>query len=169
MARTPNASRAADLQRDEEVIDNGNQPEAASETNTAVAVTSGVDAAFTTVSGEAGYVIKKRVTLPVLPFANGATIVCKFITAIHTGKQLKETQRGPKMGPAEIATVESVSGMQCTLICGEVLRNEIRENYPEDGYVGLWFHMHKIAPRGDRRYATYAITEIEPPNNSLAV
>ena len=135
---------------------------AAAEPVTAVALPA--DPAFMEAPGGMVLKIKRRVSIPVLPWANGMTIVCRFVEAIHKGKEIKEGARGkPKMEVAMVAEIEGVNGDHRTLICGEVLQRELAENYPNDAYVGGWFHMTKIAPREGRQYATYLINEIEDP------
>jgi hypothetical protein len=113
--------------------------------------------------------VKRRVAMPVLPFADNMTIIIKFATAIKAGKEIKEGARGkPKMGVAMIAEIESTTGEHRTLICGEVLQRELAENYPDHAYVGCWFQITKIAPRGERQYATYVIDELDAPTGEVA-
>ena len=35
-----------------------------------------------------------------------------------------------------------------------VLKSELREKYPNDGYINRDFEIRKYAPRGGKRYAT---------------
>jgi hypothetical protein len=108
--------------------------------------------------------IRKRVAMPVLPFGDGMTIVVRIMEAIKLGKELTVQPNGkPKMEPAHVTTVSSLSGEQRTLICGAVLRKELEECYPGDKYVGCWFHIHRLPRREGKTYSTFVINEIEPP------
>lgn len=100
--------------------------------------------------------IVKRVTIPVLAFREGTTILCRFAEAIRES----EVDDG-KMGPAKIAQIEARDGTIRLLIVGEVLHTSLSRAYPEDSYVGKWFAIEKREPRADKRYRDYTITEVE--------
>ncbi len=106
----------------------------------------------------------RQVTLPVLKFADGKRIFFKAISKIELGTELTQGTRGrPKMEPAEIMKVQGPQGALRVLICGKVLASELRDNYPNDSYVGRWFAAQKFAPIGEKQYATYHIIEIADP------
>ena len=107
--------------------------------------------------------VKRRVAMPVLPFQDNMTIIVRFVSEIKEGARGK-----PKMGVAMIAEIESLTGEHRTLICGDVLQRELAENYPDNVYVGCWFQITKIAPRGERQYATYVIDELDAPTGEVA-
>jgi hypothetical protein len=107
---------------------------------------------------EGGYTIRKRVTVPVLPFPVGATYVFRIIEAIRTS----EVDDG-KFGAARVCQIESPGGEVRVLIAGEVLATSLARAYPDDAYVGGWFQVTKLPPREGKRYADYAIVEVEPP------
>lgn len=139
--------------------------------------------------GFAGMKIRRRVNLPVVSLAqDGAEVVCKIIDEIHTGRQIEEGRRGPISKPADVCTVESINGMQGTLIASAVIRRELEEAYgtpvmDEDGnptgkykapfnYVGRWFHIQRTETRvkpgaGGQKYGLYRITELEPPTDDV--
>lgn len=118
------------------------------------------DPAFLVPAG--GYVIRKRVTMPVLPFPTGATYVLRIVEAIRVSEV-----DDSKFGPAKVCQVESPQGEARVLIVGEVLGTALGRTYPNDGYVGAWFQITKLPPREGKRYADYAIVEIEPPMNTV--
>ena len=118
------------------------------------------------ISAEAASSIEavRQVTLPVLKFEAGQRIYFKIVEAIAKGKEMKQGRGGkPKMEPAEIIKIMGPAGGLRVLIAGAVLAAELRENYPEDAYVGRWFACQKFAPVGDKTYATYHIIEIADP------
>jgi len=108
--------------------------------------------------------VKKQVTMPVLSWPEGATIVFKAVDAIRQGKEVKGSRGGAvKMEPADVMTVEAPNGAMRQLIVGAVLKAELQEGYTNDSYVGKWFQATKHAPNAakGKRYATYSIQEVE--------
>lgn len=101
---------------------------------------------------------KRQVTLPVVSWPAGATIVCRIAEAFHESDV--DDKRYP--GKALVARIEAMNGEARTLIGGTVLRAALDKEYPGSSYVGAWFRMTKLA-RPDKRYSDYAITEIEAP------
>jgi hypothetical protein len=108
--------------------------------------------------------VKRRVTVPVLPFPAGSAIVCRILDEIHESQV--EDSRYP--GAASVCQIEAADGEVRILITGTVLRKALERDYPSAGYVGSWFHIAKLPLRSDKSYADYAITEIEPPGASQA-
>jgi hypothetical protein len=110
------------------------------------------------------YAVKRRVTMPVLPFPIGATYVLRPLEAIHQS-QIEDS----KFPPARVCQVEAPNGEVRLLIVGEVLLTALNRAYPNDGYVGLWFQISKVSgPTPERRYADYAVTEIVGPARDAA-
>jgi hypothetical protein len=141
-------SHARKVLAHQEKLANGETPEDAGELVPA-------DPAFVAVDG---YRVRKRVTMPVLPFPVGATYVCRILDAIHVSDV-----EDSKFGPARVCQVEAPNGEVRLLIAGEVLATALARAYPDDGYVGAWFQITKQVPREGKRYADYAIAEIDPP------
>jgi len=104
------------------------------------------------------YTIRKRVTVPVLPFPVGATYVFRILEAVRTSKV-----DDAKFGPAQVCQIESPRGEVRVLIVTKVLATALAREYPDDSYVGGWFQVTKLPAREDKRYADYSITEIDPP------
>jgi hypothetical protein len=118
------------------------------------------DPAFAT---DVVYKVRKRVTVPVLPFPVGATYVLRPLEAIRQSEV-----EDSRYGPARVCEVEAPNGEVRILIAGEVLHTALNRAYPNNGYVGAWFQVTKLPPREGKRYADYAITEIEPPLPAVA-
>ena len=166
MAKKPEADTSTITDKRQTDLENTDQ--GTSDKPQSTALQAAASAGFM-VGAEGAVKVKRRVTVPVLPFADGMTIIVRAIDAIHKGKEIKETANGkPRMGVAMIMTIEAPNGSQRTLICGEVLQKELAEAYPKDAYVGCWFMLTKIAPRPGKQYATYEIVEIEAPNRLAA-
>jgi hypothetical protein len=106
----------------------------------------------------AAYVIRRRITVPVLPFPVGAVYVFRILEAIHLSA-VEDT----KYGPAHVCMVESPSGEVRVLIANTVLQSELDRAFPDDGYVGAWFEVTKMPRREGKNYADFSIVEIEPP------
>ncbi len=113
-----------------------------------------------------GYEIVKRVTLPVVSLKEiGAQILCAMVEPIHVGKEITEGKRNLQMKPADVVTVQAPNGEQGTLVVGEVMKRELEEQYPNQGYIGRWLVIKRVDTRevpggGGRRYGLYAITEV---------
>lgn len=166
MARHPTQS-ASEPPHDADGVIQEQTPPAPSDA--ASAFTSNVPVVSDATGAPEGFAIAKRVTYPVIPFDAGMTIICRFTTAIAKGKELTASTSGrPKMAPAQVAIVESTTGEQCTLICGNVLEKELLQAYPEHGYVNRWFRITKFPKRGDRNYYTYGIVELTPQASAAA-
>lgn len=102
--------------------------------------------------------VVKRVTLPVLPFPAGHTIVAKLVDRIKTGKVIENSKIKQA---AKVVTIEAQSGDQRTLIVNHVLENELDQAYPDGEYVGHWFRITKLAPKEGKRYPNFVIEEVE--------
>lgn len=67
----------------------------------------------------------------------------------------------PVKPPELMEVVNLETGELVHLIAGTVLATELREQYPNDTYVGKSFSVTKNKIADNKRYATYSITEIE--------
>lgn len=112
-----------------------------------------------------GITTKKKVIVPVLSWANGATIYFKCAGPIYLGKELKAGTGKPKRAPAHLMLIEGLDGTQRLLIVGAVLMGTLQESYPDEEYVGLWFKALKIPPNEAKGqdYNTYELDEILDP------
>jgi hypothetical protein len=107
---------------------------------------------------------KQLVSVPVLSFPAGTEVLVQFGCVIHLGKPIPDPETG-RMKRLDVAEVRAQSGAMRTLICGEVLKNELENGYPDGTYVGRWFYIKKFEPNAEKRkrYATYEIIEVEDP------
>lgn len=114
-------------------------------------------------------VIVKKITLPLLKFADGRTLYFRAESKIFTGKDIKQTAgkdsegKPKKMEPAQLMNVvDLATGEDSQIIVGAVLKGNLEEHYPKNTYVGRCFQatQHKIE---GKRYKNYTICEIEDP------
>lgn len=99
----------------------------------------------------------KNVTLPLIKLENKTAYYLRFDGAMHQGKTVDDKKEPPIM--AEVTNMET--GEQGQIIMGQVLRENLNEVYPGDGYVGKIFEIVKTAPEGARKYSLWNIAEVE--------
>lgn len=111
------------------------------------------------------FVVKNRVTVPLLKIQPDKPIYVKFTGEIFKAKEVagsrvtKDAEGQPKKQPPELAhCVNLETGEHVQIIIGTVLGGELKEL--KDGYVNKSFEIiqHKVQGKA---YATYSITEIE--------
>lgn len=117
--------------------------------------------------------VKRRVLIPSLDFKSGQTLVVRILTAFEMGKQVIEVKPGKaKMEPGFFARVASLSNMQRILWAPSVLHRTLIEEYPNDTYVGGWFHIthlgKKVSKEGTE-YNSFSVDEIEPPTEQQMI
>jgi len=124
------------------------------------------DAFITTGTGHQ-FKVKKFVNIPVISLRTvGTEIICRILDAIHTGSVEHRRKGGAERKPADVVTVEASNGAQGTIIVSEIMKTELMNNYPNDSYVGAWFHIKRTDTKRStdgNEYGLYAITELEPP------
>lgn len=105
----------------------------------------------------------KNVTLPLLKLDVETPIFVRITGEIFKGKKItgKTTEENSKQAPElmHVFNLESEQPMQ--MIVNQVLSTELKEQYPESGYVGKCFQFVKHAMQGGKNYATFDIAEIE--------
>ena len=108
--------------------------------------------------------VKNRVTVPLSKWVYDVPKYVKFEGAIFRGKEMKNTQNGAKMEPADLAfVVDLVTKMHVQIIVATVLRVNLKEAYPQDGYIGKCFMLVQKPKAANKRYSEYEITEIVEP------
>lgn len=124
----------------------------------APASTAGVLTAFAqdVVAGKIKVV--RKVSLPVLPFRDGMTIVAKLVDKIRTGKAV---ENATIKTAAQLVTIEAMNGEQRTLIVNKVLEKELDQAYPDTSYIGKWFRIKREAAKAGKRYPIFVIEEVE--------
>lgn len=121
--------------------------------------------------------IVRRVTLPFVMIPNdGTPFYLKFETKIEADtSQFSERMRKsrkdgeqPQQKPVDIARVVNLqTGEVGRLLVHEVLKSNLNEAYPSDGYVGLYFKIEKTKAQG-KRYFNFNITEIRMKHSEQA-
>lgn len=112
-----------------------------------------------------GYKLKKILTLPSLVMKTpGEGRALKFIEAIHESKvQGKQLADGTFEKPASVAQVVDLdTGEALMFLVPAVVKKNVMDGYPNDGYVGLCFYIKNMGKRKDgQRYADFGIAEID--------
>lgn len=124
----------------------------------------------------AGFKQKRQVILPTLNITVGEPRTLTFLEAmrVSTMKQPEKNARAkPKKGaaagesaaPMEPATVCPVrdegTGELFNMLVPAVLKGNLEESYPEQGYVGLTFYVDKLPKRPGKRYFDFRLVEVE--------
>jgi hypothetical protein len=114
-----------------------------------------------------------HVTLPHIKLNfDGSANFIKIVGPIEPGKELEAVrQRKAKEGsPAETMNppdlceiIELRSGQLGNMIVNAVIKSNLEEKYPEQGYVGRSFKISQISTvsKGSRSYRTFEILEIK--------
>lgn len=121
--------------------------------------------------GGTTFSVKKNVNIPTLKHDTGETLVFKILAPIQE-KRSTETKT-VKIGGVDqqieeekiinIASVLEVhSQAEFQYVCNAITASNLREAYPNDGYVGKWFAVRKGGTVAGRRYKDVQIVEIEP-------
>lgn len=120
-----------------------------------------------TTIGNLVFVKVKSVTRPILKMDGSKPVYFKVEGAIHLapameGGRKQKDAAGNELPPPEIMFVTNLeTGEESTIVVNKVLGSELQSVYPSDAYVGKSFAVEKIAPAGNKRYATFQISEIE--------
>lgn len=116
--------------------------------------------------------VKRRVTEQLIKFEVDTEYFVRFDGAIVKAKETEGSRRQspdqPKKEPPYLAQVTMLDdGTQGVIIVPHVLRSDILDAYPDDGYVNLCFRLvkHKLESKA---YSTWEIAEIELDNEPAA-
>jgi len=119
----------------------------------------------TTGQTASGRKVIKRLIIPLLKMVKGETIEVKLMGAIYTGKPQKDAKEGDK--PADLCNVVNLdTGEEMQIIVPAVLKSNLEEQYPKQGYVDKCFAITKGEQKdskagGGRKYSEFTILEIE--------
>ena len=117
------------------------------------------------VSGPNGFKFKKvkSVTVPVLKLLPDQPVYVRVQSKMEVSKQIEAKKAGTKpMEPATIMHVIDLStGEEAILIVGKVLEGVFNETYADGAYVGKDFEIVNHGQRGDKKYNTYSVAQIE--------
>ena len=126
------------------------------------------------------FVKARNVTLPLLKIKEGTEYVITMLTAMALGKQMPaktQQQTDPATGevktvtlppeaPATVAQVKCLQdapgakdGEEYQMLCNTIFAKELREQYPDDSYVGKSFAFTVFKIDG-KRYKGCSIAEV---------
>ena len=118
-----------------------------------------------TVAGPNGFKFKKvkSVTVPVLKLLSDQPVYIRVQSRMEVSKQIENKKAGVKpMDPATVLHVVDLStGEEAILIVGKVLEGVFNETYADGSYVGKDFEIVNHGKRGDKKYNTYSVAQIE--------
>lgn len=109
----------------------------------------------------------RAITLPTFKFEQDKALYVKFLAAMHIGRvrlTRGQTEPDPDKKPPTLAHVVNIeTGEEGQIILAEVLKTELGEAYPNEGYVGRGFEIVKQKRKEGKKYDPYTIAEIELP------
>lgn len=113
------------------------------------------------------FTVVKNVTLPLLKKKDdGTPVYVKIDSAIYkakdnkTGKPAEGETKKAMEAPELVQVTNLETGEQQEMIVESVLGIELRDQYPDNGYLGKCFSISKFAKTDGKRYATFQIAEI---------
>jgi|SRR5882672_2029137 len=110
---------------------------------------------------------KKLLTRPILKFIKDIPVYIRCEGAIYLGKEMKQQQGEKKKEPAHLADVIDLStGEVAQIIVNAVPMSVLKENYPEDSYVGKCFAITRQSRKEGKAYDPFNVEEIEDPSPS---
>lgn len=107
----------------------------------------------------------RAVAVGVLRLKVDEPVYIRIDEKIHLGRNIKiEEGKEGDMKPAEVGIVTNIAdNEQHTFVYGTVLKSQLDEMYPKDGYVGRCFEIVKRNKREGKRYNDYSVYEVETP------
>lgn len=107
---------------------------------------------------------KKLLTRPILKFVKDVPQYIKFEGAIYLGKEMKQKAEDKKKEPAHLADVIDLqTGELAQIIVNAVPMSVLKENYPNDSYVGKCFAITRQSRKEGKAYDPFSVEEIEDP------
>ena len=104
----------------------------------------------------------KLITIPLLKLELDVPVYVKLTGEMFVGKEVKGTGEKAKMEPAILChCINLENGEQMQLIINAVVKANLIEAYPENGYVGKSFELIKHTKREGKQYNDFSIAEIE--------
>lgn len=102
----------------------------------------------------------KQITLPVLKLAKGQARYIFCLGAMYEGKKMDD-----KKDPATLLhAVDMETGEEGLIICPMIMQKELRESYPNAGYVGKGFELVVTKAEGVK-YNHVTLCEVAPPDD----
>lgn len=109
--------------------------------------------------------IAKILTLPLLKLKEGESVYIKFTAPTFIGKQIaaQEGEKVSKEPPVMANVIDLPTGELVQIMLGSVLQGILRDEYPDDAYVGKGFQImltEKKRGRNGGNYNTYKVAEL---------
>jgi hypothetical protein len=115
------------------------------------------------------FVVKKRLTIPLLKLTEGNTQYVKITAPMHLGKEQKAKDGEKKKEPAMLANcVNLQDGSECQIILSAVVKSVLEDEYPNSAYVGKCFAITKQGRAPGKSYNQFDVVEIEDPAAAAA-
>ncbi len=138
---------------------------------TSKAVTVARDAAKTVMVGGQAFEVVKQVNVPTLKQDTGETVAFRidqpireetnYITEEVTVNGVK--QNATRENIINIARVTEANSMQeFEYVCNAMTADNLRNTYPDHGYVGKWFAILKLGVVAGKRYKETRVVELQP-------
>ncbi len=127
-----------------------------------VAETQATNVPETAIKPKFNFKVVKNVTVPLLKLVEEKAEYVQLTGAMFQGKEVKGTGDKAKMEPAILChCINLTTGEVAQIIVNAVVKENLKEAYPDDSYVGKSFEIIKHAKREGKRYNDFSITEIE--------
>lgn len=108
--------------------------------------------------------IKKILTLPLLKLVEGSPVYIKFTAPTFIGKDIQEEGKAKKEPPIMANVVNLATGELVQIMLGSVLQGVMKDEYPNNAYVGKGFEImltEKKRGRSGGNYNTYKVAELD--------
>lgn len=109
--------------------------------------------------------VKKILTLPLLKMKIGEPVYVKFTAPTFVGKKIAEEPGKVAKEPPIMANVINLpTGEMVQIMLGSVLQGILRDEYPNDSYVGKSFMLQLAEQKRGRlggNYNTYKVAELD--------
>lgn len=109
--------------------------------------------------------IAKILTLPLLKLVEGTPVYVKFTGKTFVGKKIaEETGKVAKEPPIMANVINLATGELVQIMLGSVLQGILKDEYPDDSYVGKGFVIQlteKKRGRNGGNYNTYKVAELD--------
>ena len=106
------------------------------------------------------YTIKKNVTQSVWKWVENVEKLFRIEAPIRIGRAPKAGSKVEKAAEL-LDVIDLTTGKREVVIAGTVIRDNLIETYPADGYVGKCFRAVQGPVAVGKRYKTYVLEEIE--------
>ena len=104
---------------------------------------------------------RRTLTVPLLKQVDNTEYRIKILDKMRQSKAVNTAEGARTMDPATICTVLNLDdGAHYTLIINKVLESVLKEEFPDDGYVGKSFAFTRHAKAAGKRYHTYSVAEL---------